>query len=441
VKPNAGQLCAVFHGIDEAVQGCRWVRILRFQPLAAMSGLPLRSERVMSFGLPDGFERYMAQAKAMERLAAQMRGGLSERDFSALVDSQKLAAQGAQEVLDSPTLRALEGIEGTLAQSVALRAIEDLDTPGVVDQATKQWRNAMEAQRRLDDLTGIDRIAGALSDGSVMRQLERAMGPLSASLRMSEQISGRDLVSKAFDILGTQDLVARYFEASTATNNLTRRLVDIDAFQAQLARLYPREISLIRDFLTDDDWAQAPPADADDLPAGHVDLEPWIVFLGALVDRLVKLSKVRKGNLAKVTLAMSLFVLWKLLPQLPGEVMGLLMERALEPSPSPLTTKPSERQLPAIWIHAPVVGTRPVVLRSGPSGSQRVLMVVPAGMPLGVEKAKHGWLYLRFVDPSGDGGEVKGWARAKGLRPIPPGVRRALACQLDGQNSPGDCQR
>lgn len=395
----------------------------------------------MSFGPPSGFERYLAQARGMERLAAQMRGGLSESAFNAFVDNRERAARLAQDVLDGPTRRALESLERLSSGNTARAAIESIDTAAFADRATKHWQSALEGYERLGALTGVERIAGILSGGDIQRKFEQVLGPMSTSMRMSEHLSGRDMVEKALDALGTRDLVAKYLAGSTATDYLTKGLADIEAFQAQVTRLYPRETSLIRDFLTDEDWADVPAVEADGTSPGHIDLEPLIAFLAVWVDRLVELSKTRKGHAAKVAIALTLWTLIRLLPLLPAAVMGALVSQAWAPPPAPLMTKAKERQPPAPRAHAPVVASQSVALRAGPSASQRLLMVVPAGVPLGVIKAQHGWLYVRFVDPTGEGGEVRGWARAKGLRPIAEGVRLMLACQMDSAASTDGCEK
>lgn len=393
----------------------------------------------MSLGPPSDFERYLAQARGMERLAARMRGQLSDSAFNAFLDNHGRAAKWAQDVLDGPTRRVLEGIERLSSGNTARDAMQSIDAAAFADRANQHWQSALEGYERLGVRSGVERIAGILSGEDIQRQFEQVLGPMSDSMRMSGYLSGRDMVEKALDALGTRDLVARHLAGSTATDYLTESLAAIEAFQAHVTRLYPLETSLIRDVLTDEDWANVPAVEADGTSPGHIDLEPLIAFLAVWVDRLVELSKTRKGSAAKVAIALTLWTLIRLLPLLPAAVMGALVSQAWAPPPAPLTTK-AKQQPPAHRAHAPVVASHSAPLRAGPSASQRLLMVVPAGVPLGVIKAQHGWLYVRFIDPTGEGGEVRGWARAKGLRPIAEGVRLVLACQMDSTRPAERCQ-
>jgi len=71
---------------------------------------------------------------------------------------------------------------------------------------------------------------------------------------------------------------------------------------------------------------------------------------------------------------------------------------------------------------------RDVIVRSGPQSSQMLIGRIPARQLMRVTARRPGWYRVRFVDPAGDGAQVTGWVRAKGMKHANTETARMVWC-------------
>jgi hypothetical protein len=156
------------------------------------------------------------------------------------------------------------------------------------------------------------------------------------------------------------------------------------------------------------------------------------------VATLVAFAKRRRWATPAVALLLTLAP--ALFKNLWPEVVGVMFERSLEAADEPLLAANSApRALPFGQRGRLLVADKAVELRSGPSSTQQYVGHVPARHFVRVVRARYGWILVAFVDPAGDGAEIRGWVRADAMRPLELEAARLLWCQLADSSGRSTC--